>query len=125
MSAVAIVEVFDVIGHGDGQLEIGPPLLAVQEFDLHGAPERLHGGVVVAVADGAHGADEPEAADVLGEGPGGELTAVIRMDDRARSCSILEALALAKASLTKTASHRRSMAQPTTLRLKRSSTTQQ
>ena len=41
----------------DGQFEVGPPALAVQQLDLHGAPERLHRGVVVAVADGAHRAD--------------------------------------------------------------------
>ncbi len=37
----------------------------------------------------------------------------------------LDELALAKASLTRAASQRRSIAQPTALRLKRSSTTQQ
>ena len=38
---------------------------------------------------------------------------------------VLEPPALARASLTRAASQRRSMAQPTTLREKRSSTTQQ
>ena len=45
----------------------------VEELDLHRAPEGLHGSVVVAVADGAHGTHEAEAPDVLGEGPRREL----------------------------------------------------
>src|SRR5687768_6458726 len=79
-----VVEVLDVVSDGHGQLDVGPPLLPVQQLDLHGAPERLHRGVVVAVADCAHRADQPETPDVLGEGPGGELAAVVGVDDRRR-----------------------------------------
>jgi len=52
MSAVAIVEVLDVVGHGQAEFHLGPPRLTVQQLDLHRTPERLHGCVVVAVADG-------------------------------------------------------------------------
>ena len=57
-----VVEVLDPLGDGDRELDLGAPLLAVEQLDLHGAPERLHRGVVVAVADGAHRAQQAIAA---------------------------------------------------------------
>jgi hypothetical protein len=53
-----VVEVLDVVGHAEAELKVGSPALSIEQLDLHGAPEALHGGIVVAVADGAHGADE-------------------------------------------------------------------
>src|SRR4051794_28682149 len=46
------------------------------------SPRTTHGGVVVAVADGAHRAEQAQAPDILGEGPGRELAPVVGVDDR-------------------------------------------
>jgi hypothetical protein len=92
--------VLDVVGDGNGELKFGSPPVAVEELNLHRSPERFHGGVVVAVPGGPHGADQAEAADVLAELPGGELGAV-------SECTIvegdvdLEAPALVSASLAR------------------------
>ena len=77
MAPGRVVEVLDVVGHADGQLEVCAPTLSIEELNLHGPPERLHRGVVVAVADGAHGADEAQAPHVLGESPRGVLGPVV------------------------------------------------
>src|ERR1700733_1733704 len=82
VQALGVVEVLDPLGDGDRQLDLGPPPLPVEQFDLHRAPERLHRGIVVAVADGAHRAQEAVLADELAEAPRRELTAVVRMYDR-------------------------------------------
>jgi hypothetical protein len=65
--------VLDPLGHGNRQLDLGPPLLAVEQFDLHRTPERFHGGVDVAVANGAHRAREALGPYELAEAPRGEL----------------------------------------------------
>src|SRR3974390_431568 len=83
VEALGVVKVPDPLSHGYRQLDLGSPLLAVEQLDLHRAPEALHRGVVVAVADRAHGADEVPRADQLAEAPRGELAAVVRVDDRA------------------------------------------
>ncbi len=56
VSSRRTAEVLDVVGHGDGQFERGPPLPPVEQLDPHRAPGRLHRGVVVAVAGSDQGA---------------------------------------------------------------------
>src|SRR5438477_7011272 len=58
MESPSIIKRFDVIE--DGQLDFGMvvPDLAVQELGLKRAEERFHGGVIVAVASGAHAAEQ-------------------------------------------------------------------
>ena len=119
-----IVEVLDVIRDSDGELEDGPPSLPVQQLDLHRAPKRFHGGIIEAVPDGAHGAHEAETPDVFGKGPGSELAPVVRGMTVEGDVG-LEVPALARASLTNTASQRRSIAQPTTFLQYMSTATQQ
>ena len=77
MSSLRVIEVLDVVRNGDREFDVGDPALAVEQFDLHRAPEGFHWRVVVAVADRAHGAEQSVATDVLGEGPRGELAAVV------------------------------------------------
>jgi len=37
-----VVEVIDVVGDRDGEFEVGPPLLAVEQLDLHVAQAGTH-----------------------------------------------------------------------------------
>ena len=68
-----VVDVLDVVSNAGSELQVGSPMLSIKKLDLHRTPERLHRGVVEAVADSAHGADEAQASNVFGEGPRGEL----------------------------------------------------
>ena len=45
------------------------PDFRVEKFELESAPERFHHGIVVAVADGAHGCEDSSGAEALPEGP--------------------------------------------------------
>ena len=49
----AVVSDLEVLEDGVGQLDAGPPALAVEQLDLHPRPERLDHGVVEAVPDAA------------------------------------------------------------------------
>jgi len=51
VTALAIVEDLEVLEDGIRELDVGPPVSAVEELDLHPAPEGLDDRVVVAVAD--------------------------------------------------------------------------
>ena len=57
-------------------------VLGVEQLELHGPPERFHHRIVVAVADGAHRAEQPGVAEPLPERPRRVLRAVIGMQDR-------------------------------------------
>ena len=57
MEALAVVKDFDEIEDGLARLGPGVEMAAVDEFVFEGAPEGLHGGIVVAVAFAAHGGD--------------------------------------------------------------------
>ena len=49
-----VIEGFDIIEERGAGLLVGLEVLVVEAFGFEGAPERFHGGVVVAVASGAH-----------------------------------------------------------------------
>jgi len=49
-----VIERFDIIEDGGVSLLVSLEVFLVQPFGFEGAPERFHGGVVVAVAGGAH-----------------------------------------------------------------------
>jgi hypothetical protein len=51
VTALAIVEDLAVLEDGIREFDAGPPVSAVEELDLHPAPEGLDDRVVVAVAD--------------------------------------------------------------------------
>src|SRR5262249_18006717 len=63
------------------QLFPGFPRLTVEKFYLHGAPERFHHRVVIAVAHRSHRAEQPSVAESFPECPGRVLRAVIGMQD--------------------------------------------
>lgn len=50
---------------------------------LHRGPEQFHHRVVEAVADGPERGHEPRGADLVAEGPGGELSSVVGVNDSA------------------------------------------
>src|ERR1019366_3275206 len=71
MGAVTIVKAFDVIKDLGACLVAGDEVAAVNQFQLAGAPEAFHGGVVVAVAFAAHGGHQAcltEGTSVIGAG---------------------------------------------------------
>lgn len=81
MESQAVIKQFDVFEEGGPCLEEVCIDAAVDQFAFKGAPERLHVGIVVAIARGAHA-----GSDLLGvqEGPEGEtgvLDAAIGMVD--------------------------------------------
>jgi hypothetical protein len=51
VAALAVVEDFQVFEDRVGELDASAPAFAVEELDLHSAPERLDDGVVVAVTN--------------------------------------------------------------------------
>jgi hypothetical protein len=44
---------------------------------LHGAPERLHHGIVVTITNGAHGGEQSSSPEALTEGPRSILRTVV------------------------------------------------
>jgi hypothetical protein len=75
-------EVVDVIGHGGSQFDSCRPLAGVKWLDLHPRTERLHGGVVEAVAHGAERAEQAPSPRVLLKAPGRKLRAMVGMQKR-------------------------------------------
>jgi hypothetical protein len=80
VSAAPVVEDLEVLEQGVGELDAGSPAAAVEELGLDPAPEGFDDGVVVAVADRAHGWDQPGLLGPAGERPGCELQAVVGVD---------------------------------------------
>jgi hypothetical protein len=80
-----VVKLFDVFidgGAGVGQISEGG---AVGQFRFEGAPEGLHGGVVVAVAAAAHAGDEVCGLQEGLKGATGILDTLIGMEEEARA----------------------------------------
>ena len=73
VAALAVVEDLEVVEDRVGQFQAGAPSLAVEQLGLHPSPEGLDHRVVVAVADGSHGGQQPRSAGAVGEGPGRKL----------------------------------------------------
>jgi len=65
MSALAIIERFDVIEDLSAGLGAGAKDTAVNKFQFKGGPEAFHGGVVVAVGASAHGGDQAGVGEDL------------------------------------------------------------
>ena len=51
MASLGVVEVVNIISHCGAELHDGQPLLPVQEFGLHPAPEGFDHGIVIAIPD--------------------------------------------------------------------------
>ena len=81
VEALGVIKVFDVLvngGAGVGQVSEGG---AVDQFGFEGAPEGLHGGVVVAVAAGAHAGGDLPGLEQGEEAAAGILFPLIGMVD--------------------------------------------
>ena len=83
MAPRAVVEHVDVVEDGVSEFESSCPTLPVEQFDLHARPEALHHGVVECITDRAKGWQQSGFASSLGDGPGGELSAVVRVNNAA------------------------------------------
>jgi hypothetical protein len=59
VTPLSVVEDLQVLKDRVGQLDTGSPASPVEQLDLQPRPERLHHGVVVAVADRAHRGTSP------------------------------------------------------------------
>ena len=71
MSALAIVERFDVVEDLGSSLGATVKATAIDQLQFEGGPEAFHGGVVIAVGAAAHGCDEAglvESSTVFGAG---------------------------------------------------------
>lgn len=76
----AVVEDLKVFEYGVGQLDSGPPSSPVEQFDLHPCPERFDHGIIEAVPDRPHRWDEAGLTGSVGEGPRGDLGALVAVD---------------------------------------------
>src|ERR1700680_1976851 len=81
MAPLAVVEDLQVLEDGAGELHTCRPALSVEQLHLHPTPERLHHGVVVAVANRAHGWQETRVNGASGKRPRRELRSLITVDD--------------------------------------------
>ena len=59
VAAARVVSGFDPLEDGEGELLAGRPAVSVEELELQAAEEALGDGFVEAVADAAHGAEQP------------------------------------------------------------------
>ena len=82
MGARAIVEYLDVIEDFGARLGAGQEESAINQFQLEGAPEAFHGGVVVAVALAAHRGHQAGLAERMTEISAGVLDAAIGMEEQ-------------------------------------------
>jgi len=79
----AIVEAFDEGEQGHARLRLGLEPAAVQEFAFERGEKALRHGVVVGVANRAHGGANARLAAAVAESDGRVLRALIRMVDHA------------------------------------------
>jgi hypothetical protein len=69
VSSSGVVPELDVVVDRGRKLDPGLPTAAVEQLDLHAAPEALHHRVVERGADGSHRWGDPGITNVLAEGP--------------------------------------------------------
>ncbi len=119
-----VVEGFDPLEHRRGQLGPGGPVAAVEELDLHRAPERLHERVVVGAGDLAHRADQAGLAQPVAEEPGRVLGAAVGVHDRSDRVGGAAGPSR-RASTTSSVRRWSAIDQPTTRRLNTSRTAAQ
>ena len=82
MSALAIIECFDVIEDLGASLGAGVKDTAINQFQFESGPEAFHGGVVIAVAPTAHGGDQAGLNEGLTIIATGVLDAAIGMTEQ-------------------------------------------
>ncbi len=73
MTALAVIEDFDVVEDFGSGLGSAGEIASVDQFQFEGAPEAFHGSVVVAVNASAHGGDQTGRLQGCPKGPGGVL----------------------------------------------------
>jgi hypothetical protein len=83
VASAGVVPVLDVVVDGGRELDAGLPAATVEQLDLHAPPERFDHRVVVGAADRSHRWRQPSVANVVAEGPGGELHAAVGAYDEA------------------------------------------
>jgi hypothetical protein len=76
----AVIEPFDESKDFCLCLGAGGELAAIDELEFERAPERFHGGIVVAIGFAAHGSQRPVLLQALAELGAGILAASIRME---------------------------------------------
>ena len=117
VSALAIVEGFDVIEDLGASLAAGVEVAAIDQFEFESAPEAFHGGVVVAVAFAAHRGDEAGLGEGLTVIGAGVLDAAIGVEQQIGGRAADAAEPWQELLRQGAVSMRSLMAQPTILRL--------
>ena len=69
MASFGIVPALYPFEDGVGKLVAGLPFFRAEYFELHGAPEGLHHGIVIAILDGAYGSEWSRRAEAFGRRP--------------------------------------------------------
>ena len=82
VKAFAIIECLDVVEDGGTGLMVGGEVTPVNQLQFEGAPEALHGGMVVAVAAATHGGDQVCWGQSGPEIPGRVLRAPVGMEEQ-------------------------------------------
>jgi len=77
MASFGVVPALYSFEDGGGKFVAGLPCFRVEQFELHGAPERLHHGIVVTITNGAHGGEQSSSPEALTEGPRSILRTVV------------------------------------------------
>jgi hypothetical protein len=90
MSALAVVEDLKVLEDRICEFDPCPPPSAVEEFDLHPAPEGFDHRVVEAVTDRTHRGHQARVERTASERPGRELGALVGMDHGAVGSTLLD-----------------------------------
>ena len=75
----AIIKGFDILEDSGRCLSAGGEAATMDEFVFEGAPERLHGGIVIAIGFTAHGGDAVVCGQAGAVTPTGILDAAIRV----------------------------------------------
>jgi hypothetical protein len=79
-----VIERFDVIEDGQTSLVAVLEVLLMERFGFEGAPKRLHGSVVVAIALSTHAGTDMSGAKQGAEGGAGVLNSTIGMMEETR-----------------------------------------
>src|SRR3989442_7437237 len=82
MSALAIVERFDVVEDLGSSAGATVKAAAIDQFQFEGGPEAFHGGIVIAVAFAAHGGNQAGPAEGLAIIATGVLDTAVGMEQQ-------------------------------------------
>lgn len=122
MKASGVIEAVDVGEDRPVRVLMIEPAMTEQVLKLEGAPERLHRGVVVAIAPATHRGVQVVLRQQLPEGGAGVLGAAIGVHDQAADVGWRVCRACCKARSTNSDASVVAVAQPTMRRLNRSMT---